>query len=191
MSSTMPNTGEATFLNILKPLWVRAAPAGPSSTVHYPCRTACRCSSPQSTSRSICCSAPMTIGARQIAASRWARENPSTCRAARNFPLGLGPSCRPNVGRPQSRNFIGTGDVARRVEDPSFADRSHLVLLRARHNIRLAISGTWSRAWIEATSRFAEPVCNPMELVPGSLEIIEKTPGAPGPARLRRVRTEE
>ena len=178
----MPNTGEATFLNILKPLWVRAAPAGPSSTVHYPCRTACRCSSPQSTSRSICCSAPMTIGARQIAASRRAGENPSTCSAARNFPLGLGPSCRPNVGRPQSRNFIGTGDVARRVEDPSFGDRSHLVLLPARHNIRLAISGAWSRARIEATSRLPEPVCNPMELVPGSLEIIEKTPGAPGPA---------
>ena len=99
-----------------------------------------------------------------------------TRRCARNFPLGLGPF------RPQSRNFIGTGDVARRVEDPSFGDRSHLVLLPARHNIRLAISGAWSRARIEATSRLPEPVCNPMELVPGSLEIIEKTPGAPGPA---------
>ena len=55
----------------------------------------------------------------------------------------------------------------------------------------LLVSGAWSRARIEATSRLPEPVCNPMELVPGSLEIIEKTPGAPGPARLRRVRTEE
>jgi hypothetical protein len=52
------------------------------------------------------------------------RPGVSTCSAARNFPLGLGASCRPNVGRPQSRNFIGTGDVA--VEDRSFGDRSHL-----------------------------------------------------------------
>jgi len=107
MSSTMPNTGVATFLNMLRPLWVRAAPAGPSSTAHCPCRAACRCSSLQSTSLSICCSAPMTIVARQIAASRWARENPSTCSAARNFPLGLSPSCRPNVGRPERRTLSG------------------------------------------------------------------------------------
>ena len=110
------------------------------------------------------------------------KPKPVDMQRSRNSPFKLGPFCRPNVGRPQSRNFTGTGDVARRVEDPSFGDRSHLVLLPARHNIRLAISGAWSRARIEATSRLPEPVCDPMELVPGSLEIIEKAPGAPGPA---------
>ena len=184
MSSTMPNTGVATFSNMLRPV------CGWHLQGHRQLRTALAgrhvdAARPNQTSLSICCSAPMTIGARQIAASRRAGENPSTCSAARNFPLGLGPSCRPNVGRPQSRNFIGTGDVAQRVEDPTFGDRSHLVLLPARHNIRLAISGAWPRARIEATSRLPEPVCNPMELVPGSLEIIEKTRGAPAPAAVR------
>jgi hypothetical protein len=44
-----------------------------------------------------------------------------------------------------------------------------------------------SRAPIEATSRLPEPVCSPMELVPGSLEIIGKTPGAPGPAAVTQA----
>jgi hypothetical protein len=86
-------------------------------------------------------------------------------------------------GRPQSRELYRDRRCGATRRYPSFGDRSHLVLLPARHNIRLAISGTWSRARIEATSRLPEPVSNPMELVRDlSLEIIEKAPGAPGPA---------
>ena len=167
------------------------APAGPSSTAHSPCRAACRCSSPQSNSLSICCSAPMTIGARQIAASRWARENPSTCSAARNFPLGLGPSCRPNVGRPQSRNFIGTGDVAQRVEDPTFGDRSHLVLLPARHKRRLLLAALGPehglRQHLVCLSRSATRWNSSRDL----WRLSRKHPERRDRLRLRRVRTEE
>ena len=168
----MPNIGVSDLLelNMLRPLWVRAAPARPSSIVHCPCRAACRMQlAPSNVIQHV-------LQRARSPASRWARENLSTCSAARNFPLGLGPSCRPNVGRPQSRNFIGTGEVARRVEDPSFGDRSHLVLLPARHNIRLAILAAWSRARIEATSRLPEPNCNPMELARDLWRLSRKHP---------------
>jgi hypothetical protein len=65
------------------------------------------------------------------------------------------------------------------------------VLLPAQHNIRLAVLTTWSRARIEATSRLPEAICNPMELVPRSLDISRKHPHRRDRLRLHRVRIEE